>query len=343
MKPFYPYILILFFSWLGCRKDKPIPSSEYVCPPNIEEPIPPCIGDYNLYSNDTFSFIESNLISNGSQIGPFEYFPLPYHFSLPIVNPNNPYEFVYQKAQTDAVMPYELWKFSACTGQATKLADNQYYSLDWSSKGWILFTGTGHAIYKVKENGDSLTQLSTESGYNRAGRWSPSGNLYWNERDDGAYIKYADGSLYKKINTIPFGPKDWINDSTLLGWRDNNFYAMSINTESLTLLNNSWTPSIASYFLDRENMVCYVQSIDVNNHTRPFVKYDLKGSNTTDTIKINYESYNYGYGSFVNNQLLVGLLRIHWKDSANNEVYARRNIMLLNTDGTNERIINLPE
>jgi len=338
-------LLVVSIAIFSCRKDKPIPQPKIEIPiistPNT--PTLPCIGDYNLYSVDTFDFVLSDLI-NTTTIGPFFYYPDDYAYAAPIFNPNNPYEIIYEKAITNPVtFPSEIWKFSFCTGETTLITDQFYYNLDWGINGWIIFTSVDQRIYKVKDNGDSLTALSTVSGYNRVGKWNPSATLYWNERNnDGVVIEHPDGSVEKIIATLPFGPTDWINDSTLLGWRDNNFYAMNIYSESLTLLNNSWTPSISLKIFDRDNMVCYVGSYVQSINKYPFLKYDLNGSNAVDTLRVMSPSYLYASGDIMNDKIVVSLMRKHWKDSANAQIYVRRNVLLLDSDGTNERMVNLP-
>lgn len=318
-------ILTLVILISSCRKDKPIVVDE-------------CAGvSYDNYSTDNFDYVKQAL--NGtSPFGSTYFFAKKYSFKNPVFNPNNPYQIALIRVNNESVgIDQEIWTFNFCTGNFIMVTDNVSYNLDWGSNGWLLFTDLNNKINKVKDNGDSLTVLSTESGYNRAGEWNPSGNLYWNSRDDGLSLKDSDGNTFKIISTNPFGAKGWINDSTLLGWRDDNFYSLTIGQETLTQLNTNWTSSTDPVIFDEDHLDCYVPST-INGR---LLRYDLSGSNAVDTVSQLYASYFYGSGDYVNDVVIITLVRKHWKDSVADEIYQRMDLIITDGNFTNQRLVEV--
>ena len=305
----------------------------------IELPIDtPCIGDYNLYSTDSFDYVKKHLSSSYPIFRTLKV--AKYLYSEPVFNPNNPYEIAYIRHSKDGFIQIkELWKFSFCTGVATQLADNVYYNLDWSSKGWLSYTGTGHQIFVIKENGDSLTKISTLGGYNRAGQWNPSGTVFWNYRDDGMHFIDIEGEYVKKQTVYPFGSINWLNDTTLIGWRDNNFYSLTLFEEELVLLNSNSTKTYS--YVDLINNDCYVPTSLGTGFDDYLIRYGLNGDNSIDTIYKMYDSYMFTKGDIANGKIITALARKNWTDVFNEQLL-RQNIMIMDLDGTNERLVKLP-
>jgi len=326
---------------MACRKD-PIIQLPPICNDTILQIPQNCLGgDYNQYSTDSYDFILDWMISP-LPTGPFFEYPDPYRYDAPAFNPNNPYEIAYLRIHNDQQFVGDLCTFSFCTGEFKIIADNFLDNLDWGSNGWLIYTAMDYHIYKIKPNGDSLTQLSNLGGYNRAGKWNPSGTLYWNYRDDGIHVKNKNGEEFHILSTIPFSPEGWVNDSTFVGWRDNNFYSISIPDEELTLLNNNWTCATCPTIFDRINMDCFV------TNSSNVLKYDLDGSNAVDTIMSNYPSYYFTNGdisntSMVNGKLILTLVRQDWLSKPDAIINARRHLLLMNTDASDKRLIELPE
>ena len=122
--------------------------------------------------------------------GCYQFDPLPpltyfssdrFQYQTPHFNPNNSNEFVYN--YKDYILnEYKLMKYNLQTGIKTELAQNvQIISQPkWSKKGWIAFDNVNnYQLWVVKENGDSLRQLTTNRG-NLNPAWDSTGdNLYW--------------------------------------------------------------------------------------------------------------------------------------------------------------------
>jgi len=112
---------------------------------------------------------------------------------------------------------------------------------------------------------------------------------------------------------------------------------MHIPSEELTLINNKWISSTSDKTINLDDMVCYTL------FGRALVKYSIDGTNQADTIKDFIHRDRYSSIDNSGDKFVVSLNRVHWKDSLENEIYYRTNVLLLDTDGTNERIMELME
>lgn len=153
------FFILLFTGLLACRKDKPIPS-----------PV----------SNNS----ECSVFDWGNQTVAMTWFTNErFQYQTPYFNPKNTNEFVYNYKDYE-LNEYKLMKYNLQTGVKTELANNVKIisQTKWSRKGWIAFDNVYNQNYQlwiVKENGDSLRQL-TNSIYNLFPAWDSTGfNLYW--------------------------------------------------------------------------------------------------------------------------------------------------------------------
>lgn len=95
-------------------------------------------------------------------------------------NPTNASEFLFLN-EIDSVRG--IYTYNLATGETHKVVGDFYIwsKPDWSVQDWIVFE-TGAQIFKVKSNGDSLTQLTFEDN-NYYPSWSPDGEFILFERD----------------------------------------------------------------------------------------------------------------------------------------------------------------
>lgn len=330
-------MLFLLVLPTGCKHD-------VIIPPIITEP--DCVGVYEDYSTSNFDYVKRHLIPSGSG-GIFFTFPEPYLYENPVFNPCNPYEIAYSR-KVPTELEGEVWTFDFCTGEAKMVSDNFYYNLDWGYNGWLLYTGEGHQIFKVKANGDSLIQLSILSGFNRAGKWDPSGSLFWLNRDwnaeSGGYNIYdVSGAFVKVIENTSFHPMDWYNDSIMIGREAGASWAtLSLLGEELVQISTNEFCHSCSFSIDMENLLAYGSVSNGVGQTDYFLRHNLSGTNTIDTLGLLYDSYTHIHGDYANNKIVTSLYRQHWQDSIINARYARWNILIMDADGTNERLVELP-
>ena len=133
------FILILVHFMVGCRKD----------PHHIELPIPVDSGCTESWCDEFPQSPELgwNYTSNGVQ------------FLSPCFNPNNPDEFVYIKVFDGGQA--QLIKHNIATKQETILLDPMSYGPpQWGSQGWITFVYTNKHIWKIRDDGTELTQVT---------------------------------------------------------------------------------------------------------------------------------------------------------------------------------------
>ena len=94
-------------------------------------------------------------------------------FKFPSFSPNNKNKICYVRIDMNT-LNYELWTYDLILDEQEKLVDYVWYAPVWGKQNWIVFDRTDNQLWKVKSNGDSLTQL-TKSGTNIYSDWNPDG------------------------------------------------------------------------------------------------------------------------------------------------------------------------
>lgn len=297
-------------------------------------------GNYSAYSNDTFEFEKKPLVSP-SWGGPSFTFPDTFRYMTPVFCPQSEFEFIYSKAP-EVGLEKKLYRFNFCNGSKTLLTENFYYNVDWGANGWIVFTGTGHNIYKIKEDGDSMMMISNTSNYDRAGKLNPSASFYWNDSDIGLRIEDLNGQLVKNFGSTSFLPVDWINDSILIGIYNGDLCEMGMYSENITILNSNWSSSGGGIY-DRHDNTCYGLKTNGTGNLHFMIKHYLNGSNQVDTIYTMYDSYQFAQGTVSQNKIITQLNRQSWIDSLTDHRSYKSDILIMDKDGQSERIVNLKD
>ncbi|MCF8429923.1 MAG: hypothetical protein K9G64_07295 [Bacteroidia bacterium] len=163
LKFFYLALLLFVFA---CEKDSNIeqPIINSHCIPQENGPIIP------KYKGPGFGFEIVHLDS--------------FNYTVPYSNPNNKNEFVYfvydYKLNNSGIYIYNiLTKQKSLVLETDLRAKKRYPQSDirWSRKGWLIFADFDNNIYKIKPNGDSLTQL-TYSRSNFVPEWNLEGTKF---------------------------------------------------------------------------------------------------------------------------------------------------------------------
>jgi Tol biopolymer transport system component len=283
---------------------------------------------------------------------------LDYHYTYPIFNPNNSMEIAYIKENIYEGIR-EIWKFNLCTGEKHLITDNARFHLDWSVKDWIVYTGTGNQLYKVKSDGDSLIQITNAPGLHREARWNEQGSkiVYINWSDQGTFIILANESGIILDSSI----KPQIAGIGGLNWKDGKITGgntvdseerivvigeIDFETEELTPidildlpdttlnLHNSDFPQTSSY-IGASNKLFYTSEhqmyvYDINTQSRTII--------TTGADNRGYESAEVSSDGKTIIYTRIDRIQI---DNCNLE-YTEL-LYLMDIDGGNERIIEIPE
>lgn len=134
----YSFIIISFVFLASCEKDKQINANAYCasCEPCAK--IPPSISPIPRQTKGTT-----------------------FQRLAPCFNPLNGSEFIY--LTQDSLFYNSLIKYNLITKKETVILRGQRIVCQpkWGKNGWIVFAGLNLQIYKVKDNGDSLTQLTS--------------------------------------------------------------------------------------------------------------------------------------------------------------------------------------
>ncbi|MEZ4826022.1 MAG: hypothetical protein R3C61_06970 [Bacteroidia bacterium] len=183
-----PILIVWSMLWIACRKDPiPLPLPD-PCNPEVFSPAPPdsCADLSDSLRNCCLFYLRTDSLL----------------WYSPRYNPRNPDEIIYTLIFSGK-LGGELWKFNLCTGENLRLAtDVMLYPNDWSKKGWILFHRTDYQIWKIKDNGDSLQQITNQYA-NYTPRWLGGGDqfIYYRQKhnDNKWFIRDLDG----KVDTLP--------------------------------------------------------------------------------------------------------------------------------------------
>jgi hypothetical protein len=139
---------------------------------------------------------------------------LPY-YETPHFNPNNSNELVFRLYENTGDQFFLLVKYNFSTQEKETIFQGDFAFPKWSKKDWILFSQSDFNIYKIKSNGDSLTQL-TFSGNNYASEWNFNGDKFLHAViGGGSIIRNEEGiALDTILNTG--GRPSWQHDSLII-------------------------------------------------------------------------------------------------------------------------------
>lgn len=268
-----------------------------------------------------------------------EWLSQPY-IGYPRWNPNNPEEFIVMEYRTPTLM--KLWKYNLSTHNLDLLAEgNILYSPEWGKTGWILLNmGWPANIYKIKANGDSLTQLTTD-GQNFGGEWNYTGDtiVYYHSLND-TRIMLSNGTY---IQHLPNGGGYMENISS---WRHPHYMATS--AEGLYIYN-PYNGIPIQLFSDTTTGSYYRVSF-VNDLDRIAWVWDT-GVHTTristhETELIEGTCSSNCYRSVdchpLNNRLLLSKSKFTPDSPVQHSLKVETSIVIMNLDGSGKQVVDLP-
>lgn len=232
-----PFIMFLFLA-VSCKKEKPF----------VEEK------PSSLDVEDS-----CNIIRNSTQSVRYKSRDTDWRF--PVFNPNKPDEIAYVKEVGH--LRSKLMIYNLATGQYRELhtISNPYGYLDWSTTGWIVFMSYDTQLWKIKEDGTGLQQLTSNQDYAAAyfPCWNPNGDKIifsaTKATFGNAYIIDASGVLLDSLLTdfsdsayyrtsLVYGRGDWSLDNRLSAFNVDTtltylwLYYIDLNTRQKVYITN---------------------------------------------------------------------------------------------------------
>lgn len=218
MKQYRFLFFALFLLNIRCRHEPlhDFPDARYGCLAQYLSPVTPMRDTSYHCCNCVWDWEE--LISSA----------IPYDYLNPCFNPDNNNQLAYYRV--DNTMPgfqrYELWVDDFCTKEKKLIATNALYSITWGKNNWILYTGIDQNLYKVKCNGDSLTQVTNApaGSYKKFPKFNPIGDkvLYQGDLFGQNNLFIIDLDKHGSTDTILTEESllgiiawDWVTDTTI--------------------------------------------------------------------------------------------------------------------------------
>lgn len=332
-KQTYTFIigLCIFFA---CKKEKPpipplgVGSSSDHCPEMYEERSNP-LSD-TVYKGDIWPFCPSMTLPSDTN---------KYSYSEVVVNPNNRYEIAYLRQENDNAQFPELCIYNFCNNQLNVIETNVFYSIDWGTNDWIVYTGEDQNIWKIKSNGQGLTQLTTSGSVNNSAKWSL----------DGERILYSSNNDYRIMSSNGENLSNLGNLNDVLNWN-------WLNNDELVYTQYG-TSSIQTYNLETENN----NELIVTNLTFPGetainvfkekIYFDSREgihileNGSVTTIDSNYVTFSALSPAALNEELI--LVTRYIRDTTGYSGYCQEHyqssyLSLIQVDNEKERIIKEP-
>jgi Tol biopolymer transport system component len=315
-------VLLLLPAVLSCKKDKPV-AIQPPEKPQMEE----CLD------------IPKSHVINGYRItGSVE------AFEHVFCNPLNKDEFAF--ILDDSLQEHHICIYNISTKTKRIVVNGNFIDGPrWSTTGWIAFTRfPDMQLWKIKSNGDSLKQLTNESAVNHFYYypvWSPDGQkiICSYSTDRGSHfhprIMDANGKMLKDLdgNIAIIGGSTWSRDGQEI--------------TAMTLINNEWKNcvlNINTYQVRRTDYGWFSWYPDSNSgvvwEEDGLYNFDFL-SGALSKIKNQCESKKYGLGSISADGRKIILDRTNKKVIGDNLLYVEQDIVMMNSDGSNEEMLPL--
>lgn len=199
-------------------------------------------------------------------------------FTKPIFNPTNANEFVYIR-KSENWFSSELVKINLEEMSETILDNsiNIVGSLDWNETGWIVFTSDTWQIWKIREDGSDLTQLTF-------GVWDTNPHFSF----DGSVVYYYRGKAYsiaEKLENPELSKEIKIIGIDINGNDVDSIMAPSVQNKISEIFSYQiWETAFFSeseiYFIDGPSPIYGLYSLNPNsNEIRAIKRWKIDGNN----------------------------------------------------------------
>lgn len=262
------------------------------------------------------------------------------YYSMPYFNPNNSDEIIYRFADGTSV-EFDLIKYDLRTKEKRTIYTGSMGRPRWGENGWVLFhvnDSLGHNIYKIRDDGNELTPLTT------------SGNCFfpeWDLESNKFSYQFAFTTPTKYILAEDDGS---FIDTTLCGsyatasWQHSDFFASSgfaglavYNPYTCETVFNYETDGVAqsangAEWLDEKRIIwCHTSGIYLTNiETRQ-----------TELIRetCNADTYQLPtYAPDIDKVIFQRMERILDTETSGRAIFS---LVMMNPDGTEEETIEI--
>ena len=329
MKPIY--ILFLFFGLLtSCNK-------KIIVPLDCD-----CTTNYTAKSLDTFPAIYDTC-----NYMPDINFHLKYGYTHAQFNPKNGNQIAYMRPQR-IPMSYdnELWTFDFCTGEKKMLTNKILSPFDWSANGWLLYMDWDKQLYKIKSNGDSLTQLTFSGIYNTKPSWNPDGTAFYFVKEEPgirrSYLAKPNGEIYKDLGREIIGRSavHWDMEDYLLVHKDKQISLFEIKT-----LNNELFDTLQNLFIDITGPLHYLKNRNgilwTSGYKMGIIELDTKQEDRF--FETPWDGSNNIVIDVSSDEKTVLISRVNRLKTGQCERQVEEALYFIDIDGKNERRILIPE
>jgi hypothetical protein len=258
------------------------------------------------------------------------------YITYPYFNPNNANEIIFYKPHSSTGP--QLIKFNLQTGQQQVIFSQSLIDAPkWGRNGWILLS-LGQ-IYKMKDNGDSLTQLTFGNSNNYHPEWNYVGDKFITEYVGSSYnysIYDVSGNLLDTLPDVFDEIDSWQNQNNLLLVKMNNGLGVfNPETDSLCAFI---APSTGETFYGQCNW--YPDGVNIINEISCGVhklNYE-SGGNICIQSTCSNDGYYFPTISSASQKIIFSIS--HSQSIGNSSLYISSKLVLMNFDGTGQQVIN---
>lgn len=257
-------------------------------------------------------------------------------YEAPYYNPNNPDEIVFL-INDFKKEKFGLYYLNLVTKEKKILYDRRvHFQPKWGKNGWILFCGNNKQAWKVKPNGDSLTQL-TFDGENYSPEWNKDGTLFLTNNYKGKYylaIYKPSGEKISELVDCFVGSVCWQHDSLICESSTPGLaYATISNCKGFRLKSYNDIFGIGNAIWIANHLILYsangLHYFDILNKSEKKIK---NGCNSSYYVFISY--------STVSNKIIAN--KVERKLVNANIIYVKSYLVTMNADGSDEQELIIP-
>lgn len=290
--------------------------------------------------------------------GPCEPLPLPggllgWNYLLPNhklrsagFNPSNGDEIVITES-SQAGQGTTMWKYQISSHTLTAILTVDELSdiggTAWGSNGWILVT-SGTNIFKVKANGDSLTQL-TFLGGNISPQWSPSSAAFgYTYINNGPWVSVrtstSTGISDTLYNTPIFQGSCWYTENQVV-WANNLGVLLG------DIAADAWTivgPTPVASDPDNSNYfgITTMEQSAVWSHVSGLYRTDLANGTGTQLLLSTCDSHYFSGLDYSPQTDKLLSIRRRFTPQDSTTLLVENELVLMNPDGSGLQVLNLP-